>query len=977
MLKELSWYIESNRFTDIINSIEEKADAYSKALEEKSENTEKLREDLRNFCQWHMEKSGYRNEEVPYINIDIEFFNGSEINREALNTFEKEIIKAHMYQKHLWEFMGTTGSMTVISKTAMKRDGFNYDNYLPIEYKKAHKPKSPISNILSENPNAVPFYMYLDGTVSNEYNPEKSKARFDVLKDKSGFDWTKKGWDPNYEVKKDDWHGEFDKSGNWIMVKENEASSENITYKGARFEKIPEIEIIKDGKQAIIYDPQYSLLSTFERIYILTNGDIYGAETEDTEETVKLIQKSMKEMGVTSIKAICGGNTEKSDSKIPEEKVISFYKKLFGKNISKQVKIKTINEYKTIKQEIIQKTITEKEIQIGKNFAKKIEVAALSGAAGNEVVRAIETEKIKVPLSVFNEQDKKTTGLTDEEFNVIQNYTVPDDKKELFSRAIINLILERKTIETSGKKITEIFDTVYSNVVQNKKTKEVISIETTFSELCNNPEKILGNEKVEEITLKKLEQAKKELPEQETPELQTKVNNAVDNVIRNFAAIRMSTGMTPEEAVKLAVKTVGGKDSNVFIPPVSGIVYKTPGQNSSGINNNVNAEKDKRIFSDISVAELINNAKTKLPVTKDVDIEKVFKSLNKMESKEYHNLFNDAERKEWYKTNSFKKTGLTKEAVEKLINFEQAKIQEQSIQIQKTLTYSKKKELDKEFGYRASEVDSEVELENRKCSVIAKVEAVTKSKNASELVREKKSDQNYKVASVTANGRITREFAGALNARNFVSERQRVVYGKHINFSNFTDEDKTYSNIHNIVQKQLEKNYEIKDIEKKVTSGKNRFNVFDQKDASRAEVVGYEKYNAENAGSFSSDKYNNVIAGERNVVKTGNTDSEENGKNNGVSQSKKTAITEISTSSETKTDSLSSKKVLTPQEKEAARIAKMNANYEHDKRVLAKNDPLFAKNQFWDVEHAEETEDRKKQMKKAERNIVNDYQEKF
>ena len=81
-----------------------------------------------------MEKSGYKTESVPYINIDLEFFDGHDINRAALSTFEKEIIKAHMYQKHLWEFMGTTGSMTVISKTAMRQDGFVYESYLPLEY---------------------------------------------------------------------------------------------------------------------------------------------------------------------------------------------------------------------------------------------------------------------------------------------------------------------------------------------------------------------------------------------------------------------------------------------------------------------------------------------------------------------------------------------------------------------------------------------------------------------------------------------------------------------------------------------------------------------------------------------------------------------------------------------------------------------------------------------------------------------------
>ena len=41
-------------------------------------------------------------------------------------------------------------------------------------------------------------------------------------------------------------------------------------------------------------------------------------------------------------------------------------------------------------------------------------------------------------------------------------------------------------------------------------------------------------------------------------------------------------------------------------------------------------------------------------------------------------------------------------------------------------------------------------------------------------------------------------------------------------------------------------------------------------------------------------------------------------------------------------------------DKEKLRMARINANYEHDKAALAKNDPLFAKNRFWDVGHAEE-----------------------
>ena len=42
---------------------------------------------------------------------------------------------------------------------------------------------------------------------------------------------------------------------------------------------------------------------------------------------------------------------------------------------------------------------------------------------------------------------------------------------------------------------------------------------------------------------------------------------------------------------------------------------------------------------------------------------------------------------------------------------------------------------------------------------------------------------------------------------------------------------------------------------------------------------------------------------------------------------------------------------------EMTKLDRINANYEHDKAVLAKSEPLFAKNQFWDVGHAEGSEE--------------------
>lgn len=349
MLKELSWYIENDRFTGIVEEIESKAQQYSQALLTGTA-IEAAREEFRRICQWHVEKSGYKTSKDSFINPDLEFFDGANINREALNTFEKEIIKAHMYQKHLWEFMGTTGCMTIISQSAMKEDGFVYEQYLPLSYSKNRKEKSPIENILKENPGTVPVYIYPDGSVSNEYYRDKAKIRFDILKDKSGFDWSRKGWDPNYEVEKTDWHGEYDENNSWVMVKEKNESEKQTSLPGAKLERIPVIEIIKDENKTILYDPGYSLISVFEKVYLLADGEIYGAEQTDIDETVKIIKTAMEEIGAKKIDIIAGRKEiirrtdKKSRKENRDEKIIGLYKKLFGEYLSEGVKIKTAKE---------------------------------------------------------------------------------------------------------------------------------------------------------------------------------------------------------------------------------------------------------------------------------------------------------------------------------------------------------------------------------------------------------------------------------------------------------------------------------------------------------------------------------------------------------------------------------------------------------------------------------------------------------
>ena len=1067
MLKELSWYIETNRFTNIVEKIEEKAAAYSEALKAASDNKDELREDLRAYCQWHMEKSGYKTESVPYINIDMEFFNGQEINQDALNSFEKEIIKAHMYQKHLWEFMGTTGSMTVISKTAMNRDGFDYEKYLPLEHRKTHKPKSPISNILRENPSAIPFYMYLDGSVSSEYTPNNSKLRFDVLKDKSGFDWTKKGWDPNYEVQKEGWHGEYDETGTWTMVREDNNSLKKKDYAGAKFEKVPEIEILKDGDKAILYDPNYSLISTFERIFLLTNGEIYGAEREDTEKTAVLIKKAMAEIGTTSIKAVCGEKNktvtkklnenlfelespkegisarnvsqQKKGQRITNERILSFYKKLLGESLESAAELTSYKEYRKIKKELTERTENKKIEEFGKTLSEKIALVESTGETGEKLIKAIQTDKVQIPLSVFTLSDKKETGLTAEEFNVLKNYSVPEHKKELFSRAILNMLLERETIKTSGKEVHELFDAVYADVVQGKKSDEIISVETTFSELCSNPEKSLGAEPVESSTIAKLTEAKRNLPEQKTPELQKKVSAAVDNIIRNFSAVCMSTGMPPEEAVRLAAKTVGGKDSAGFEPPASGIVYQTPAMNASF---SVRNGSDKRIFSDIRIADLIDKAKNLPPKTKEIEIERLIaesrqsKTTSWLSSRgqktdtgnihaenngadksyeETHkaqkthetfpNLFNKEERESWYKTESFMKTGLTVADIESLVHSEAEKIQGlKSSTDENVLTFSKTTELDRELNYNS------IPLEQSENAIIARIEPVMRSRNTEETVRElnEKSKSagisaEYKAAEINTNGKLSRELAGAVTQADFARERNRIIFGdaaqKNVpaenengntfanSFEGIEDSAIPFRNNSNVTGERYADNEIISAtaacsglVHQVYTesSDKEMYSAVFANESTphpdtRSHAEGM-RFNAadsiarksfiENAPSYSSVT---AVEGNDNLSMAAHTSPANTDSRNATSRSEPSYTSvhgresgnpgkkagQDSSPENYGNISDQTKPTLTPEQEEAARLARMNANYEHDKAVLAKADPLFARNPFRDVGHAE------------------------
>ena len=570
--------------------------------------------------------------------------------------------------------------------------------------------------------------------------------------------------------------------------------------------------------------------------------------------------------------------------------------------------------------------------------------------------------------------------------------------------------MERETIRTSGKEVHELFDAAYADTVLGKESDETISLETTFSELCSNPEKTLKAEPAEEGVMQLLLQAKQNLPKQKNPEVQERVNRAVDNIIRNFGAVRMSTGMTPEEAVKLAAKTVGGKDSDVFVPPASGIVYRSStGRDSGG---------DRRIFSDIKLSEFIAQAKDRPAMTKEVELERMIQRIRKIQesnnrkdgqnlkeienesitpgktgiahedfhsgksgivstaigaSKYLPNLLNRAEREAWYRTDEFKATALTIGEVEKLAAMEEENYASMKPSVSsETRSYSIERKLDEKYGYGLPADGS------HESPVMARIVPATRSRSGQETAGKLEEEHvasssgpakhqeavssisddglKFRAASTDASGRISRQISAAVWTDRLLHDKfkKSAIEAKdahvNVNGNHISEMD----NGKNHIDRYEEANGKESPLPAAASVTSFAGKLSDATWNRTSDVVSHESTDVRNNPDTQTDSsFNGKIPGKGEVESV----------NDGFTAG---SIARNSSSEPAKQKNFGKVKkdipdaslnhagaVAAPEQEEAARLERMNANYEHDRAILAKTDPAFAKNRFLDVGHAE------------------------
>ena len=235
-----------------------------------------------------------------------------------------------------------------------------------------------------------------------------------------------------------------------------------------------------------------------------------------------------------------------------------------------------------------------------------------------------------------------------------------------------------------------------------------------------------------------------------------------------------------------------------------------------------------------------------------------------------------------------------------------------------------------------------------KTSKIARIETVTKAKSVDKVIEELKAQEKdslkskneittvqpkiYIPAQIKADGRLNRKILGTVTGKEFVAERNNLM---NIPQSFVTEKIANPTSISDMVRQQI-----AEQLKETSFTCEEKVHKEEKVDSTQSKFVHNEQINIGKTQS-SQPVSQEVIQGQT-----------------------QTEPVEYSVGS--KNPKVYKKTEQTPEE---IKMAKMNANYEHDKAVLAKEDPMFAKNKFWDVEHAEGSGDA------LEHNLIKNYVE--
>ena len=906
LMKEYLWYVQPGRYSAIAQEIEEAVQSYAISKNQSSKKKkDRLRAAAQQLCAHHLVHSGIREEQNVCINIDAEFCSDGTVNQENLNRFIKEIIKAYCYQKVLWEYMGTTSSFTCISKLAMEQDGFVYEDYLPVSYKRDAAQKEA-EKIKREN--KVPIYAYTDGTVSEHYDKKKARFSFNALKDTSGFNWTK-GYDPNDTVEKKGWHGAYDKDGYWVKVNESEHTEEigSVTQP-----VVQPLQLIKEAEGALLYDGSGFFSETSDILYIDALLHVYAHSQNDKTATVERIKEALQDLGVHTISHVACPGVGKKETR-------ERYRKALGKLACDDLQIIEVKEAEhKIQSYKAQQALAQAQHK-GILLEKSIQAAAQSGMNA-PAIRTIDIEKgIPTALNRTDTEDLKTLLSEQADIEYIQTLPVADEQEALFNRILLHLLYLKKH-SASDIPVSQLAQSICDSL-QGKKTNAVMGYQTSFYTLCSAEdelEKRIRNTHTEydisvssqreqflqELVHKKyiaqanvatIEQELSSLYESIPEEQKDKTNRSIQNVLYAYKDIATSTGMSIKEIIQKAAQQQ-------------------------------NATDDMIIYREVPLQTLIKYASTQKPLSKTTKI-------TQLNEKTIVPIVIGGHQGNSVATLLYEHTGQTLPA-EIIAVLQTIRLtdtvngrQKQHIKELVQQTFKKTKGHVQEFAkdlYCALDIREDV-------SYNLADKAGLRAYEQSERFR--KSGLTKTQLSALIQKAIQNSTAQNIPAQQVYEKTIQPVYT--------VKENSIFSTIHTTgipphVYPIAQTVYEV---HKK--SG--------TLDALMASYTGTKVTDAATKAEHAA-----FMQVTQDATQSAHGSTTGNSKDSSTTATSQAPADGKSTRRTAAGSPAEPSPTLSAADKEKLRMARINANYEHDKAALAKSDPLFAKNRFWDVGHAEE-----------------------
>ena len=907
LMKEYLWYVQPERYSAIAQEIEEAVQSYAISKNQSSKKKkDRLRAAAQQLCAHHLVHSGIREEQNVCINIDAEFCSEGTVNQENLNRFIKEIVKAYCYQKVLWEYMGTTSSFTCISKLAMEQDGFVYEDYLPVSYKRDAAQKEA-EKIKREN--KVPIYAYTDGTVSEHYDKKKARFSFNALKDTSGFNWTK-GYDPNDTVEKKGWHGAYNKDGYWVKVNESEHTEE---IGSIRQPIVQPLQLIKEKEGALLYDGSGFFSETSDILYIDALLHVYAHSQNDKTATVERIKEALQDLGVHTISQVACPDVGKKET-------LERYRKALGKLARDDLQIIEVQEAEhKIQSYKAQQALAQAQHK-GILLEKSIQAAAQSGMSA-AAIRTIDIEKgIPTALNRTDTEDLKTLLSKPADIEYIQTLPVADEQEALFNRILLHLLYLKKH-SASDIPVSQLAQSICDSL-QGKKTNAVMGYQTSFSHICEGQDDLtqhiqkqkneydisvrtqresflhhLVNKKyIAQVNVHTIEQELSSLYESIPEEQKEKTNRSIQNALYAYKDIATSTGMSIKEIIQKAAQQQ-------------------------------NATDDMIIYREVPLQTLIKYASTQKPLSKTTKIAQ-------LNEKTIVPIVIGGQQGSSVATLLYEHTGQTLPAeiiavlqTIKLTDTVNAR-QKQHIQELVQHTFKKTKGHVQEFA------------KDLYCALDIR-EDVSYNLADKEGVRAYEQSQRFRKSGLTKTqlSALIQKAIQNIPAQNIPAQQ---VYEKTIQPVYTVKENSIFSTIHTtgipphvypIAQTVYEAHKKSGTLDALMASYTGTKNKAVTNKVTRTDAVPFAPADIVNA-------HTEVVSPSPSVTQTS------------------PVFTAADSTRRTEARSLAEHSpTLSAADKEKLRMARINANYEHDKKLLAKQDPAFVRSPFHNIGHAQGNEE--------------------